>query len=53
MCVELDLARAVENGKGFFVAGAEGFVEPVEVFEEKPVVGENSEYEAIEAGHGG
>lgn len=39
MCVELDLTRAVENCKRFFVAGAEGFIEPVEVFEEKPVVG--------------
>ena len=36
MCIELDLARAVENGKGFLVAGAEGFVEPVEVFKEEP-----------------
>lgn len=35
MCVELDLPGAVEDGEGFFIAVAEGFIEPVEVVEEE------------------
>lgn len=53
MCVELNLAWAVENGEGFFVTRTECLVEPVEVFKEEPVVGgrERSGYEVTEVGH--
>jgi len=35
--VEFNLPGTVEDYEGFFVTGAEGFVEPVEVFEEESV----------------